>query len=63
MLVNHGGRYEREHLSDWNRETGAIKTPRSLIKVKPDLAAFSAEFAAAVNYRTGVGIIGADLCP
>lgn len=46
VLINRGGRYERDHLADWNAESGAIKTTRALLAKKPDLAALAAEYAA-----------------
>jgi hypothetical protein len=58
VLINLGGKYERAHLSDWNAETGAIKTPRELVSKKPDLAALSAEFAA---IYTNAAIIGSEI--
>lgn len=60
VLVNRGGRFEREHLVDWRVGTGAIKTPRSLIGKKPDLAALAAEYATKNPNRA---IVGAEIFP
>lgn len=60
VLVNEGAeRYAREHLSDWSVTSGQIKTPRHLVRAKPDLAALSAEFAAKQGNKA-IECIGAN---
>jgi hypothetical protein len=55
VLINEGCKeFQREHLSDWNAGSGTIKTTRELLKRKPDLAAFSAEFEAKQRGTGGI---------
>ena len=61
VLINRGGRYERDHLSDWNQDSGVIKTTKTLMAKKPDLAALSAEFAA--KQTLGHAVEGTEVYP
>lgn len=61
VLINQGGRYERDHLVDWHVSTGVIKTTRALLAKKPDLAALAAEFAAKNSGRHA--IVGSEVYP
>ena len=46
VLVNEGDdRFARNHLLDYNVETGEIRTVQAYVKRKPDFAALAAEFA------------------
>lgn len=59
VLINEGfDRYARDHLADYNTGKATTKTPQTLVKRKPEIAALCAEFAA--TFKLGATMRGCD---
>jgi hypothetical protein len=59
VLINDGyDRYARDHLADYNTSKATTKTPQTLVKRKPEIAALCAEFAA--TFKLGSQMRGCD---